>query len=1411
MTRLAAAAKQSDALAWALIQRFLAAPARGASPAHPNLPAHSQIPILPPCPHHHAQAAPDAPRTPTPLGSATPPGQHTCIRLFLSNCSATVVGQYVDALIASFHQHLPALSEEAVAALDAVPMGDLALAVERAAKRRARDEAAALRMEQSAAQGDDDDDDGEHKEGKEEEEDKPKPMEKEEEEAAKDEEEEEEEETPHEPAMIAALAAREAWIRSLQAHRRAVLDEIAALVRSHAVARGEAWVLKTLQLMALHAFFEAGPGLATCGVPVPYQPAPSAPHAALAMTKATAMPTTMHAIASERLLTALDGLASMAPCGYVPPAAPATAAAAAAAAEKKDEKEKDVKRADCPRHLLGTTADGSTWLTRVSAFIAALEAHLDRKPTSYLSRAVALREEDVTMRNKLSSGLVSQLGKLLQAASPSVTFDGAAMPRATAAAFHTLFQYLLLIQLTDPADTTDILEDLEQCFREFAHSLSAAAAAPARAEQPDIDPMSVLAEVLISLLQRGARSLRDVVRRVFRDLAPHLTREAVEAVMDAAFEEIQSSSSSDPTIKFIRSNHQAIRSNYQVPTIKFIRSNYQVHQIQSSSSSDPTIKFIRSNYQVHQIQSSSSSDPTIKFIRSNHQVHQIQLSSSSDPIIKFIRSNYQVHQIQLSSSSDPIIKFIRSNYQVHQIQSSSHQIQSSIDDAAYTKALDEDPEIAASYNRMLASVMRMQVARTKQSAAATAQRGIHFRLRVLDLLELYISEQPQSPVLLPVLGTLSSALARLGCLLLFFCSNSALAHLGEAELPRPQQTLLDRVAAMYGRLCKAKELPAPTEKSVDGQVAFITEAATVFHRLCGHIRHCTTSRAVSTLLPGLLYISRVLAAWRGPAPGPVEEHVPAAHEEVAEKKEKRRLAAEANERQRQVWLAQERAWDEEPASEAGLLMTPEDAANHTFGCLPLGALRRVYVRLFGTFFLRKHTIVPQGALEEVFKRVPLLGWLLSVSVWRLFGVCLASVWRLFGVCLAHKSSCVCVQHVLICVPGACASLLFEASMRTPAAYRSALAFTLLEPLLATRSHSDPTNARARLVFPLALQALQRILPAKPETAPAPLPPAAVALQSALIPRSLAVPVRVFCRLAGALVPAEPQGGPHPAFVELAGGVAVLRRVVVDLDAVSRDTHAQALGSVATEAVTVLQSALPEADRVAPAAQLTAEQKLAKKQAKRERRLQRKKIREEKLKEKKDHQAKRTPSKKPRLPLLEEAPRLPHPGKTSRQANCSDIMNVFALVALFGVTFAATCDNPVLLAFTQAQRSNFTVPTSPVTHADFPVCKNLNGYSTCCTTEMMHNITQSWVEWRNHTMDMFDFSKTHLKELETLMQQFGKNTTNITSAVNRVVNGVYEAHVAMLDHFGGLFCYMCDGNWQSYMDSNKTVMYSTSHN
>ncbi|KAJ4457571.1 hypothetical protein PAPYR_6931 [Paratrimastix pyriformis] len=152
------------------------------------------------------------------------------------------------------------------------------------------------------------------------------------------------------------------------------------------------------------------------------------------------------------------------------------------------------------------------------------------------------------------------------------------------------------------------------------------------------------------------------------------------------------------------------------------------------------------------------------------------------------------------------------------------------------------------------------------------------------------------------------------------------------------------------------------------------------------------------------------------------------------------------------------------------------------------------------------------------------------------------------------------------------------------------------------------------------------------------------------------------------------------------------------------------------------------------------------------------------------------------------------------------MRAFALVALlFGVSFAATtCNNPLLESM--AVPFGLTIPAAPAAHVDFTVCKNLNSYNTCCTAEMMGNLTTDWEALKNQTTQAMGLAAYYFKQAVSAL---GNQYPKLVNAINRMFNGMSSAVLVMMQHYSGLFCYMCDANWASYWNADKTIMYFSS--
>jgi len=103
---------------------------------------------------------------------------------------------------------------------------------------------------------------------------------------------------------------------------------------------------------------------------------------------------------------------------------------------------------------------------------------------------------------------------------------------------------------------------------------------------------------------------------------------------------------------------------------------------------------------------------------------------------------------------------------------------------------DADPKMLAAYDEKLGQIFKNMKQEKKGTAKEMAKMRLHFKFRVLDLIEIFVKRQPSSPLLFDAVRPLVDAVV---------------ACQGEAE----KKSLAERMSGILQKICKAREFARP--------------------------------------------------------------------------------------------------------------------------------------------------------------------------------------------------------------------------------------------------------------------------------------------------------------------------------------------------------------------------------------------------------------------------------------------------------------------------------------------------------------------------------------------------------------------------------------------------------------------------
>lgn len=170
------------------------------------------------------------------------------------------------------------------------------------------------------------------------------------------------------------------------------------------------------------------------------------------------------------------------------------------------------------RKLHGLADDGKPWVYHVFKVLGELLNDKNVKVDEYFTKECKAKYNEA---DKLLTELNQKLEKI-ENPTNSVEFG-----------FALLVSYVGLNLLSEPSESTDTMTDLVQCYGLL---FGKAKRGTKKAKQADDTPkpIDVVVDILISFLTNESPALRDAATRVFRIIAPHVTEDTLNNILNVS-------------------------------------------------------------------------------------------------------------------------------------------------------------------------------------------------------------------------------------------------------------------------------------------------------------------------------------------------------------------------------------------------------------------------------------------------------------------------------------------------------------------------------------------------------------------------------------------------------------------------------------------------------------------------------------------------------------------------------------------------------------------------------------------------------------------------------------------------------------------------------------------------------------
>uniref|UniRef100_H3BH19 MYB binding protein 1a n=1 Tax=Latimeria chalumnae TaxID=7897 RepID=H3BH19_LATCH len=162
------------------------------------------------------------------------------------------------------------------------------------------------------------------------------------------------------------------------------------------------------------------------------------------------------------------------------------------------------------KHVQGVTADGNLWIYCIVQYADALLSH-----AKYVKAIKPFSDEQRETWDRMLQ-LVEELRK-----------KGKTSQTLETSAFQQLFLLVGLHLFKAPEECLDLMSDLQNCMEKALDKKTAATE-----NQEELEWVEVAVEILLFLLSQPSRFLRQICRSVFGRICPHVTKGALQLILD---------------------------------------------------------------------------------------------------------------------------------------------------------------------------------------------------------------------------------------------------------------------------------------------------------------------------------------------------------------------------------------------------------------------------------------------------------------------------------------------------------------------------------------------------------------------------------------------------------------------------------------------------------------------------------------------------------------------------------------------------------------------------------------------------------------------------------------------------------------------------------------------------------------
>ncbi|XP_033114198.1 myb-binding protein 1A-like protein [Anneissia japonica] len=543
-------------------------------------------------------------------------------------------------------------------------------------------------------------------------------------------------------------------VPDINSARRWVCHEMLSLVRSPGIPKQEQWLLDITQFLFVHAYFiiqEPDTIVAQCKHILTHK-----------------IGKELQELLASLFQSCLTSLSNM------------------PASQVSEEKEASGQ----VQRTLGMTSGGDLWVKLVAQYAQQL-----------------LSSPNVTCRIEFTPEMTTAWEKMLSSVADIQKKIESKKNLAAASAFQLLFLHVGLQMFTEPTTSTDLLEELSNCYKK---ALTKRRSVAKETDEPEW--VEVVVDILIGLLSKSSHLLRAVVDNTFKMICAHMTKKSLTLLLDVL----------DPT------KNEPEDSNVEVVNDSDMEDEGEEDEDKENSPSNGNID----EDEAGSVKEDESGDDNDDDDDDEEDDDDDGDDEDTEMVDEEFRSKIRDALGDAAQPSDE---------------------DDDEDEDGEDDGEEMDDDAMMKFDTVLAAAFKEKL-RVKKAKVEAVTMMLHFKLRVLDLVDIFIKRQPENILVADLL------------LPLVFMIQAASGD-------RDQDLLKEKAANIYKmKLCRPKKYPKVSDSEKEELHKCLEDMMTA-------LRKSSSVYMVSLISSGCLFLVRMLMSESPTGPSPLKTRQQRKHQE----------------------------------------------------------------------------------------------------------------------------------------------------------------------------------------------------------------------------------------------------------------------------------------------------------------------------------------------------------------------------------------------------------------------------------------------------------------------------------------------------------------------------------------------------